>query len=427
MAQPGKSRAFVRRVLRRISNPRSISGQTIVVRVIHVKMFITVLANMAWIFYDCTPPTPLILSNMKIHVLLLLLAPTFLYAETSPGNLADALTALTKVGPEGQGNEAASAAWPVAAGADPKDLPKILAAMKDTNPVSKNWLQSAAMSIAERTQKTPDRLPQAALLEFLDRHSEDPQARELAYDMLVAAKADLVDKLLPTLLNDPSANLRRMAVQRVMDQAKAAPKAEQSVIYTKALASARDDDQVKVIAEELKGFGQEPDLVKHFGFFTNYRIIGPFENMGREGFDKTFPPEKELEFTKSYPGKEGDVSWKEVKVADKLGVLDFNKELKKLKEVTSYAVAEYDSPIEGAAEVRIGTNNAYKLWVNGKFIFGRDEYHRGFRIDQYKLPVTLKKGANILLLKCCQNEETQPWTEEWHFQLRVCDANGTPL
>ncbi len=364
---------------------------------------------------------------MKLPTLLLLFIPLFLSAEPTQVTLADALTALAKVGPEGQGNEAASAAWPVAAAVDPKELPKVLRAMKDTNPVAKNWLQSAAMSIAERAQKHPETLPQAALQEFLDRHTEDPQARELAYDMLVAAKPDLAGKLLPTLLNDPCANLRRLAVQQVMDQAKAAPKAEQPVLFTKALASARDDDQVKAIAEELKGFGQEPDLVKHFGFFTTYRIIGPFENLGREGFEKTFPPEKELEFSKIYPGKEGDVSWKEVKVTDKLGVLDFNKELKKLKEVTSYAVAEYNSPIEGAAEIRIGTNNAYKIWLNGKFVFGRDEYHRGFRIDQYKLPITLKQGPNTILLKCCQNEETQPWTEEWHFQLRVCDHNGTPL
>ena len=361
---------------------------------------------------------------MKLILLPILLFPFSLLAETP---LDDALHTLLKVGPEGEGNTAASAAWPKVAAADAKELPSILASMKGANPLAKNWLQSAALSVAERVQKQAGTMPLAELKTFLERKTEDPQARELAYEMLIAGEKGLEEKLLPTLLNDPSANLRRMAVQKVMDEAKAAPKDGQAAIYKKALVSARDDDQVKAIAEELKGFDQEPDLVKHFGFFTKYRIIGPFENLGRAGFEKAFPPETELEFSKSYPGKEGDVSWKEVTVTDKLGVLDFNKEIKKLKEVTSYAAAEYNSPIEGPAEVRIGTNNAYKLWVNGKLIFGRDEYHRGFRIDQYKLAVTLKKGANTILLKCCQNEETQPWTEEWHFQLRVCDAEGTPL
>ena len=95
--------------------------------------------------------------------------------------------------------------------------------------------------------------------------------------------------------------------------------------------------------------------------------------------------------------------------------------------MTGYAALDYESNDGGPAELRIGTNNAYKIWLNGSLVFGRDEYHRGFRIDQYILPIQLKPGKNTLLVKCCQNEETQTWTEEWHFQLRVCDANGTPL
>lgn len=357
-------------------------------------------------------------------LLTLCLLSSFAQAEE---NLSTALSALAKVGAEGQGNEAASAAWPTVAAAAPAELPQILAALKDASPVAKNWLQSAALTVAERAEAHPATLPQAALQAFLDDHARDPQARELAYEIIVNGSADQAAKLLPKLLNDPSAKLRRLAVAQAMDTAQAAAKADQPALYTAVLKAARDDDQVKAIAEELTGFGQTPDLVKHFGFLTKYRIIGPFTNAKREGFEAVFPPEQELNFTKDYPGVEGEVSWKEITVTDKLGVLDFNKEIKKQKEVTSYAAAEFQSPRAGAAEIRIGTNNAFKVWLNGKLVFGRDEYHRGFRIDQYKLPISLQQGANTLLLKCCQNEETQPWTEEWHFQLRVCDAEGTPL
>jgi hypothetical protein len=41
--------------------------------------------------------------------------------------------------------------------------------------------------------------------------------------------------------------------------------------------------------------------------------------------------------------------------------------------------------------------------------------------------VTLKKGKNTLLVKCCQNEQTEQWTVEWRFQLRICDATGTAI
>ena len=47
-----------------------------------------------------------------------------------------------------------------------------------------------------------------------------------------------------------------------------------------------------------------------------------------------------------------------------------------------------------------------KVWLNGRFVFGRDEYHRNMEMDQYRLPVELKSGRNTLLVKCCQNEQT---------------------
>ena len=60
-------------------------------------------------------------------------------------------------------------------------------------------------------------------------------------------------------------------------------------------------------------------------------------------------------------------------------------------------------------------------------MFGRDEYHRGMRIDQYRIPVQLKAGENSILIKLCQNEQTEEWTVQWQFQLRVCDSSGAAV
>ncbi|MFO0928985.1 MAG: hypothetical protein U0736_18520 [Gemmataceae bacterium] len=46
------------------------------------------------------------------------------------------------------------------------------------------------------------------------------------------------------------------------------------------------------------------------------------------------------------------------------------------------------------------------------------------RIDQYTIRVALRKGLNTLLLKVCQNEQSENWAQDWKFQLRVCDAVG---
>ena len=83
--------------------------------------------------------------------------------------------------------------------------------------------------------------------------------------------------------------------------------------------------------------------------------------------------------------------------------------------------------VAAAAELRLGCKNAWKIWLNGELVFGHDEYHRGMRIDQYKLPVQLKKGGNTIVVKACQNEQVEDWTVQWQFQLRVGDATGTAI
>ena len=78
-------------------------------------------------------------------------------------------------------------------------------------------------------------------------------------------------------------------------------------------------------------------------------------------------------------------------------------------------------------DIRLGTPNAWKLWVNGQLLFGRDEYHRNMQIDQYRVRTPLKKGRNVLLLKVCQNEQPEDWAQRWQYQVRVCDAAGAAV
>src|SRR5205085_9781005 len=92
----------------------------------------------------------------------------------------------------------------------------------------------------------------------------------------------------------------------------------------------------------------------------------------------------------------------------------------------AYAVAFFDAEKEQDAEVRLACTNANRLWLNGQLIGEHEVYHAGTKIDQYVSRVKLNKGRNIILLKACQNEQTEKWAQDWSFQLRVCDAVGTP-
>ena len=343
----------------------------------------------------------------------------------------DDLARLLAVGPEGQGNAAAATAWKSLtdqSGVD--DLPALLAALDQANPLAANWIRAAVLTIADRSKAKGQPVPGAVLTTFLNNHGHGPAGRLLAADLLKQTAPTAWDALMPGLLLDPVPALRREPVTQLTTQATAA--ADQTKLR-QALEAARDEDQVRAAADELRRLGATVDLPRHFGFLMDWQVIGPFDNKGRSGFDTSFPPEQSLSLTSTYPGKETEpgqaptLRWQPWTSSSEFGIVDLNKPLGMLKEVTGYATTTFHSPTARAAELRLGSKNAWKLWLNGQLLFGRDEYHRGMKIDQYRYPVQLKAGPNEILLKVCQNEQTETWTVQWDFQLRVCDAFGTAL
>ncbi|MCB1227721.1 MAG: hypothetical protein KDK99_18025 [Verrucomicrobiales bacterium] len=346
------------------------------------------------------------------------------------GSVADALKTVRAVGPEGQGNAAATTAWKELATADAAALPELLAGMDGANSLAQNWLRTAVETLVARSTRE-GQAPVAALTAVLEDTQHDAPTRVLAYEMLKQFAPDQATAHYPALSQDPVAMLRVDAVADLIRQAdekkNAAATDAAKTLYQQALDAARDKDQIDELAKKLADLGVEVDLPKQFGFLMNWHLIAPFTNVERSGFDTVFPPEEKIDLSASYPGKGQEAKWVQFTSQDDYGMIDFNKPFDMLKEVTGYAYTEFDAAEARDAEIRLGCKNAWKVWLNGQLLFARDEYHRGMQLDQYILPCHLQKGANTLLVKCCQNEQTEQWTVEWQFQLRICDATGTAI
>jgi hypothetical protein len=343
-----------------------------------------------------------------------------------------ALDQILAVGHEGSGNATAAAAWStIARTATPDDLPALAAALDRCNPLAANYLRAAMDAIGERAAAQGTPLPRVALANLLlDAQAGEP-ARWAAFDLLQRQAPEAASRLVPGFLHDPSPRLRRLAVARLLEEARSLDQEKDSdgatVLYRQALGAARDVDQIRELAATLEKRGQTVDLPRQFGFLMHWEVIAPFDNTGRAGFDAVFPPESEYRADAVYPGKGGDVRWQPLVTADPYGKVDFNGPYTMLKEVTGYARTVFQADRDQTVQLRLGCKNAWKIWLNGELIFGRDEYHRGQRIDQYILPAKLRQGSNVILVKCCQNEQTQDWTVQWEFQLRVCDASGAAV
>jgi len=232
------------------------------------------------------------------------------------------------------------------------------------------------------------------------------------------------------MLGDPSVELRRDAVARVESAAKeSSNKTQAKQLYQQAFAAAVDKDQVEALAKSLEEHGIDVNLPDHFGFVMRWDLLGPFDNSDEKGFAVAFAPEKAFALDAKYTGKLAGkkIAWFAHTTKDNYGTVDFNKAIAKENGVTSYATASFVSDKAQKVQFRITSRNSIKLWVNGSLIDSREFYHSGESFDQYISTARLKKGENRILLKVCQNEQTEDWAQTWQFQLRVCDATGSAI
>ena len=346
-------------------------------------------------------------------------------------SIEENILAIKAVGPEGAKHSAAIAAVKELSKTSAESLPVVLKSFEGANPLAVNWLRSVVDSIADRTLKSTGKLPTGSLEAFVKDTARSPEARRLAYEWLVKVDSTAADRLIPGMINDASPEFRREAVARLIAQAtrlhEEGNKDAESKFLRQALNGAIDDDQVKAIVKPLKELGESVDLQKHFGFLTEWYLIGPFDNVGLKGFSVAYPPETERNLKAKYAGKSGEVEWKSYTTEDEYGTLDIAKKTEPFKGAVMYAATTFMADKAREIEIRLGTPNAWKLWVNGVQIFARDEYHRGTFLDQYKVSAKLKPGPNEIMLKICQNEQTEEWAQAWTFQLRVCDHSGVAV
>ncbi|MBM4085385.1 MAG: hypothetical protein FJ272_11395 [Planctomycetes bacterium] len=84
-------------------------------------------------------------------------------------------------------------------------------------------------------------------------------------------------------------------------------------------------------------------------------------------------------------------------------------------------MAAYVDPSE-AREVRIGvgSDDGFKLWVNGEFIGGENAM-RSLGMDTNRYDVKMQPGRNLILLKVVQGGGPTGWS------LRLTDLQGKPL
>jgi hypothetical protein len=105
-------------------------------------------------------------------------------------------------------------------------------------------------------------------------------------------------------------------------------------------------------------------------------------------------------------------------------VLDGHVDLREVMDpdvwTVAYGLLSFDCPTVRQAQLRIGTNEATKVWLNDEEVWVRN-LRRSAAFDNDIIPVELVAGTNTVLIKVCQI------IGDWGFYFRITDPEGNPF
>ncbi len=342
-------------------------------------------------------------------------------------DVAGALKAIQSVSREGTGNEAAATAWKVLVRSGAEALLPTLAAFETADPTAANWLRTAVDGIVQAAKKDKKPLPIADLERFLKDSKRSPVARRIAFEVYSSANKTQADSMLLGMIDDPSGEIRRDAIALRIEKAKALKTGDEKPEYRALFTAARDKDQVEELAKKLEAIGDKPNVTTHYGFITEWQLVGPFDAPGASGYAKAYAPEAGVDLLAKYDGKSEAMTWKSAQSELAYGTIELSTDIGKAKDAVAFAYAVLVAEKETPAEIRVSSPNAVQVYLNGKKVLEREEYHHGAPFDQYAGKVVLKAGKNDLLVKVCQNDQKEAWAQKWEFAVRFCDSTGGNL
>jgi eukaryotic-like serine/threonine-protein kinase len=137
-------------------------------------------------------------------------------------------------------------------------------------------------------------------------------------------------------------------------------------------------------------------------FDGKWWTIAPFDNPEGKGFDTVYPPEQEIDLTKTYTAKNNlQVQWKEWPDFRYGEVRDLKPRSPIGDNAVVYLYHEVEVPQAVTSELSLGSDDTLTVWLNGRRILA-ENVSRGAAPDQNFAVLHLQAGKNQLLIKICQ-------------------------
>ncbi|MET0286238.1 MAG: DUF3857 domain-containing protein [Polyangiales bacterium] len=228
---------------------------------------------------------------------------------------------------------------------------------------------------------------------------------------------------------DPSSTIELLELLRQGDHSdpKLARATYEKLAKSPALGIEQRMMMARAAANALRRAGELPASTKAYrelGYLHDFRVIGPFDNEGKRGFDFELGPERDrkgaVQNGVEFDGRERKVRWRKLPDVVQSGQVDFDALLRPNENVCALAetTLSFDKP--ATLTLWLGGGGATKLYFNGDEVI-RDAGYRGNGYDRTAARVQAHAGDNRVLVKSCTTNGPLG------VSVRVGNLNGEPL
>ena len=156
------------------------------------------------------------------------------------------------------------------------------------------------------------------------------------------------------------------------------------------------------------------------GVVRRWRVMGPFDNTDRRGFDEiVYPPERGVDLNATLPGLGGPVRWRTADTVGPFGRLDLQRAVGFGDYRLAYVTCIVVSARPRSLQLRLGHDDDAAAWLGGALV-ARKRVGQVLYPDQTIVPVELPAGQTRLLVKVANQKGG------WGVCARFTEPDGRP-
>ena len=163
-------------------------------------------------------------------------------------------------------------------------------------------------------------------------------------------------------------------------------------------------------------------LLTDQGYVRAWRLVGPFDNEGKQGLDRDTPIEahrnEATDMTATFPGRERPVTWRMYPDISPMAYVNLDAVLRPFENVCAIAETYVEVDRARPMSVWVGAGGAVKVYWNGEQVL-RDALYRAPDPERAVAVVQARAGWNRVLVKSCVADAT------WGFYFRVGELDGS--